>query len=131
MNQWLYSAALTAAVCTAMYLLYCKGPAVSKRIAAILFIFRPGRDADKAALDSCTGWVRHVGSFHESRTYEFTFDAQLSKGNAEVVLLNKKKQPLMKLNQQCPTGKIELDAKNRYYLRWNFKSATGRCELHW
>lgn len=72
-----------------------------------------------------------MGRFRESRTYEFTLEAQLSKGNVEVILLDKKKQQLLKLNRQSPSGKLELDAKNRYYLRWDFKGATGKCELHW
>lgn len=105
--------------------------AVSKSIAAILFVFRRGKDTDRAALDSCTGWVQYMGRFHENRTYEFTFEAQLSKGDVEVILLDKEKQQLMKLNQQFPTERIALDAENRYYLRWEFKGATGKCELHW
>ncbi len=131
MNRWLYFGVLIVAIGMVIYLLYSKGLAVIKSIAAILFVFRTGRDADKATLDSCTGWVKHVGRFQESRTYEFAFDAQLSKGNVEVILLDNKKQQLLKLNQRFPTGKIELDTKNRYYLYWNFKSATGKCELHW
>ncbi len=110
---------------------YLQSIAVSKCIAAILFAFHPGRDADRVTLGSCTGWVRHMGRFSETRTYEFTLDAQLSKGNAEVRLLDAKKEPLMKLNQQSSAGKIDLDAKNRYYLHWEFKSATGKCELRW
>lgn len=105
--------------------------AVSKSIAAILFVFRRGKDTDRAALDSCTGWVQYMGGFHESRTYEFTFDAQLSKGDVEVILLDKEKRRLMKLNQQSPTERIALDAENWYYLRWDFKGATGKCALHW
>ena len=105
--------------------------AVSKSIAAILFVFRPCRDADRVILDSCTGWVRHMGRFSESRTYKFTLDAQLSKGNAEVLLLDAKKKPLMKLNRQSSTGTIALDGKNRYYLYWKFKDAAGKCELRW
>lgn len=131
MNKWLYFAALTVVIGTVIYLLYCKGIAVSRSIAAILFVFRRSRDADRATLDSCTGWLSHVGRFHESRTYQFTFDAQLSKGNAEVILLDEKKQQLMKLNRQSPTGIIDLDAKSRYYLRWEFKNVTGKCELRW
>ena len=110
---------------------YFRSIAISKSIAAILFVFLPGRDADKATLDSCTGWVKHMGRFRESRTYEFTLDTQLSNGDVEVTLLDAKKEPLMKLNQQSPVGKIDLDAKNRYYLYWKFKSATGKCELRW
>ena len=110
---------------------YFRSIAVSKSIAAILFVFRPCRDADRVILDSCTGWVRHMGRFSESRTYKFTLDTQLSKGNAEVLLLGAKKERLMKLNRQSPTGTIDLDAKNRYYLRWKFEDATGKCVLHW
>lgn len=105
--------------------------AISKSIAAILFVFRPGRDADRVTLNSCTGWVKHIGRFSENRTYEFSLDTQLSKGDAEVILFDAKKEQLIKLNRQSPTGKIDLDAKNKYYLRWEFEDATGKCELSW
>lgn len=110
---------------------YFRSVAISKSIVAILFIFRPCRNADKVTLDSCTGWVKHMGRFPESRTYEFALDTQLSKGDVEVILLDAKKEQLMKLNRQFPTGTIDLDTKNRYFLRWKFESATGKCELRW
>ena len=123
--------AFFVAVFTFIYILYCQGFAVLRRTSAIMIVFRRGKNADKATLDSCTGWVKHAGKFCESKTYEFFLDAQLSKGNAEVILLDRKKQLLMKLNPQFPVGKIELDVRNRYYLRWEFKGATGKCELRW
>lgn len=110
---------------------YFRSIAVSKSITATLFVFRPSRDTDRVTLNSCTGWVKHMGRFSESRTYKFTLGTQLSKGDVEVILLSAKKEYLMKLNQQSPTGKIDLDAKNRYSLRWEFKNATGKCELRW
>ena len=112
-----------------VYFLYSRGLAVTKSIAAILFVFRPGRDADRAELNSCSGWVRHMGRFHQGRVYEFSFEAQLSKGEAEVSLLDRDKRPLLKLNRQSPTGTIKLE--ERYYLRWEFQNATGQCELNW
>lgn len=110
---------------------YFRSVAVTKHIVAILFVFRPGRGADRVTMSSCTGWVKHMGGFFESRIYKFTLDAQLSKGEVEVILLDAKKELLMKLDPQSPTGNIELDAKNRYYLRWKFEGATGKCELRW
>ncbi|MCH5280127.1 MAG: hypothetical protein J1E61_01560 [Lachnospiraceae bacterium] len=127
----LLSIAIVVAVFAVIYILYCQGFAVLRRTAAIIFVFRHGKNADRATLDSCTGWVKHVGRFRESKTYEFFFDAQLSKGNVEVILLDRKKQQLMKLNPQSIICKIELDARNRYYLCWEFKDATGKCELRW
>lgn len=123
--------AFSVVVYAFIYILYCQGFAVWRRTSAIIFVFRHGKSADKATLDSCTGWVKHAGRFRESKTYEFFLDAKLSKGNVEVILLDRKKQPLMKLNPQYPTYKIELDVRKKYYLRWEFKSATGKCELHW
>ena len=113
------------------YLLYCRGLAVTKCIAAVLFVFRPGRDADRADLNSCTGWVRHAVRLHQGRAYEFSFKARLSNGSAEVLLLDRKKSPLLHLNGQSPTGTINLEESGRYYLHWEFQNTTGQCELHW
>ncbi len=107
------------------------GIATVKSISAVLFLFQPGKNTDRATLKACTGWVRHMGRFYESRAYTFTLDAELSKGDAEVLLLDQKKQPLLKLSKQLPTQAIDLDGKSRYYLRWEFQNASGKCELRW
>lgn len=102
-----------------------------KCIMATFFAFVHGKNRDKVTVDACTGWVRHMGRFHESRTYCFVLDTQLSKGNVEVLLLDKKKQPIFTFSQQFPAHTIELDGKSRYYLRWEFHSACGKCQLRW
>lgn len=122
---------LTAFVGALICLLYRQGFAVTKRITAVLFVFCPGRQADSASLDSCTGWVRHVGRFWIRRTYEFHLDCHLSVGNVWVTLLDRQKRELLRLNQDNCTGKIELSGNTRYYLRWEFKNATGTCKLRW
>ena len=119
-----------AAICAA-YLLYRQGFAVSKSITAVLFIFRPEKNRDSVSLDSCSGWVKHVGRFRESHTYEFFLDCQLSKGDTEVLLLDKGKRELLRLDPNSPSGNIELDRKSKYYIRWKFRHATGKCELRW
>lgn len=119
-----------AAICAA-YLLYRQGFGVTKCIAALLFVFRPEKNRDRFSLDSCSGWVRHAGRFRENRTYEFTLDCRLSKGDTEVLLLDRNKQELLRLNPASPSGSIELDGKSRYYLHWKFRRATGKCELRW
>lgn len=124
-----YHLIILLALGAVVYLLYRRGLAVTKCIAAVLFVFRPGQDADRAKLNSCTGWVRHMGRFRRGRTYDFSFEAWLSKGEAEVSLLDRDKRPLLKLNRQSPTGTIKLE--ERYYLRWEFQNATGQCELSW
>lgn len=103
----------------------------SKSIRAIVHIFQPGKDAEKVTLKSCTGWVNRIGRFQESRLYRFDFDGQLSKGDVDVILLDRQRQQLLRLNRQSPTGEIRLDGKGKYYLRWEYKNATGKCELRW
>ena len=122
---------ILAAFAALIYLLYRQGFAVTKSIAAVLFVFQPGKHGDRVSLDSCTGWVRHAGRFRESRTYSFRFDCQMSKGDAEVILLDRQKRELMRLNSQKTTGELALNGDARYYLRWEFKSATGKYELLW
>lgn len=110
---------------------YRRGVVVTKSIRAILFVFRPGKSADRVTMDHCTGWISHIGRFYESRVYRFVLDAQLSKGEARVFLLDREKRPVLKLDRQSPAGEAELDRKNRYYLRWECKNATGSCTLGW
>ena len=113
------------------YLLYREGLMVTKSIAAVLFVFRPGKQGDSVSLDSCSGWVRHAGRFRQSGTYRFCLDCRLSKGSAVVTLLDRQKRELLRLNQENPAGEIELNGKARYFLRWEFQHATGNCELRW
>lgn len=131
LSKWPYIVVFFAILGVVIFLLYRQGLAVSKSICAAFFALRPKRNSDQAALDSCSGWVRHTGRFHESRVYQFFLDARLSKGTAQVLLLDKDKRQLLKLNGQLPEGKIELDRKAKYYLHWEFKEATGKCELRW
>ena len=67
-------------------------------------------------MNACTGWVRHVSRFRESGIYEFRFDSQLSNGEAEVLLLDARKQELLRMTQLKPAGTLEVDGKSRYYL---------------
>lgn len=114
-----------------MYLLYRNGFAVTEMVAAVVIIFWPGKTRDRVRTVSCNGWLRHRGRFRESGIYRFTLDDQLTKGEAEVLLLDRDKRELLRLNRYLPTGETELNGKDKYYLRWEFRSATGSCELHW
>lgn len=122
---------LAALIGALIYLLYRNGFAATKCIAAVLFVFRPEKQADSVSLNSCTGWVRHAGRFRQSWTYKFCLDCQLSAGSAEVILLDRQKRELLRLNRDNCTGTIALSGKSRYYLRWEFKNASGTCKLRW
>ena len=122
---------ISTAIGILIYLLHRQGFAVTKSIAAVLFVFQLGKRGGRASLNSCTGWVRHRGRFRESRIMKFCFDCRLSSGDAEVVLLDSQKRELLRLNRHQSTGELKLDGTARYYLQWDFHRATGICELHW
>lgn len=108
---------VSAALGILIYLLYRQSFAVTKSIAAVLFVFRVKKNEGCASLNACTGWVRHRGRFRESRIYEFRFGCQLSGGDAEVILLDSRKQELLRLNRHQCTGELKLDGTARYYLQ--------------
>lgn len=88
MKPWL--GFLILGVCFVVYLLYRRGIVITRSVAAVLFFLRTGKTRDRAALDSCTGWVRHRGRFGETGIYTFTLDFRLSRGDAAVLLLDGK-----------------------------------------
>lgn len=122
-------AAVTAL--SVIYLSYRRGWLITKRTRAVLFCFRPGKARDKVTLNSCSGWVRHAVQFQEKRKYAFTFDGQLSNGTAEAVLLDRQKRVILHLDPTSPKGTAALEPGCRYFIRWSFHSATGKCALHW
>ena len=122
---------ISTAIGILIYLLHRQGFAVTKSIAAVLFVFQPGKRGGRASLNSCTGWVRHRGRFRKSWIMKFCFDCRLSRGDAAVDLLDSQKRELLRLNRHQSTGELKLDGTARYYLQWEFHRATGICELHW
>ncbi|MDE7262740.1 MAG: hypothetical protein K2N78_11885 [Oscillospiraceae bacterium] len=131
MWNWICAPLFLAVLGILIYLLYRQGFVMTKSIAAVLFMLYPGKNGDRATLNSCSGWARHAVRFRESRIYDFAFDCQLTNGDAEVLLLDRDKKQLLRLNRYQPSGRAALDPAGRYYLRWEFKSATGTCNLRW
>lgn len=131
MTTWLCSLIAAAIFGLIGYLLYCRDIAVTRCMRALVFLFRPRRDGDTVTLDACSGWLRHVGRFRESGTYAFTLDAQLSAGDVEVLVLDGAMEQLLKLDRRSPSAEIALDGRKRYYIRWEFRGAAGRCALRW
>lgn len=131
MIKWLLLVLFLIVLYLVIYLLYCSGIAVMKCIAAAEFIFFRGKDADRTSLSSCTGTVRHMCRLCEGGVYEYKLDSELTSGSVELILTDRKKQQVLKLDSNNTVGKAEIDINNRYYLQWKFKKAFGKCELHW
>ena len=109
----LFSVVSVAALLAFLNVGYRQGFLTSKRIAAALFVFRRSENGESATVDSCSGSLRHTVRFPESRSYQFHFHGGLSKGDAEIVISDAKKQPLLRLNRCAPTGVVKLDKKQQ------------------
>ncbi len=82
MSQYWYVSSFAVLLCALVYLLYRRGLVTSKCIKAALFLFRPGRSADKATVDDCTGWVSHAGRFSGGQTYYYLRYAPVKRGGS-------------------------------------------------
>lgn len=110
------------------YFLYINGYMVvaSKRA----FMFLGSKRGKKAMFSSCTGYIKRVVKFKESKIYHVDFNVELEKGEVTLELLDKKKQLIVSLNGN-ESSKIEVESGERYYMILRFKSATGSYEVSW
>lgn len=110
------------------YFLYINGYMVvsSKRS----FMFLGSKRGKKAMFSSCTGYIKRVVKFKESKLYHVDFRLELEKGEVMLELLDARKQVILSLNGS-EGAKIEVESGERYYMILRFKSATGSYEVSW
>ena len=110
------------------YFLYINGYMVvtSKRA----FMFLGSKRGKKAMFSSCTGYIKRVVKFKESKIYHVDFNVELEKGEVTLELLDVKKQLMLSLNGS-EISKIEVKNGQRYYMVLRFKAATGSYEVSW
>lgn len=107
--------------------LYNQGYMIVKSYTAVTFI---GSARGKGArFTSCNGSLKRVIRFQEEGTRTFILDAELSKGDMSVELLNSEKQRIMKLDCVNKSNSVTVERNRKYYLVVNFKTATGRYSL--
>ena len=107
--------------------LYNQGYMVLKSISAVTFI--GATKGNGAKFTSCSGVLKRIVRFKADGTYTFVLDAELSKGNMSVELMDAAKQSIMQLNGSNRSASVTVEKQKKYYLIVNFKSATGRYAL--
>ncbi len=111
------------------YILYQNGYMVTKAIRSIKFI---GTErGKKASFMACTGTLKRIVLFRESRIYRFILYTELEKGSVEVYLLDSAKNVVLKLDQENAEERIMLDGTSKYTLVIRIQEATGYYELEW
>ena len=118
---------LIPAAAAGMWLLYQNGLMVLNSKRALSFV---GSDRGRrASFTACTGTVRRILRFSESKTLRVVFSPVLTKGSVTMELLNSQKQPLLLLDETHLTGSIAVEKGQRYQLVFHFQSATGEYSL--
>lgn len=107
--------------------LYNQGYMVINSKSAVSFI--GSTRGNSARFTSCSGYMKRIVRFKADGTYTFILDADLSKGDMSVELLDSTKQKIMQLNCANRSASITVEKKKKYYLVINFRSATGRYAL--
>ena len=118
---------LIPAAAAGMWLLYRNGLMVVNSKRAVSFI---GSDRGRrASFTACTGTIRRIVRFSQSKNLRMVFSPVLTKGRVAVELLDSRKQSLLRLDEARPTGSIFVEKGQRYHLVFHFQSATGEYSL--
>ena len=119
---------ILALMVAAFYLLYINGYMIINAKRATLFL---GKERGKyARFASCSGYMKRVIRFRESREYVFSFETELEKGEVCVELWKGNKDKILSLTDRG-TQTVRVESKERYYLILRFVSATGSYHVDW
>ena len=114
------------------YFLWVNGYMILNAKRALLFVGSlRGKNKCEVSFSSCSGYVKKVIKFNESREYTFKLDGDISKGSIHVIVENKNKETILDLTPEIKTGMLTVDEKCRYYLMLKFEKADGKIKLQW
>ncbi len=108
-------------------MLYQSGILVLQSKSAVFFV--GSARGTGARFTGCSGYIKRIVRFPEAGTYTYLLDAQLSKGDMSVELLDAGKQKLMELSCARRSASVTVEKKKKYCLVIRFRSATGRYSL--
>lgn len=121
-------AVLLIIILTGLFIfLYNQGYMVVKSTTAVAFI--GSTKGNSARFTACNGNLKRIVRFKANGTYTYVLDADLSKGDISVELLDSAKQKIMQLNCANRRASITVEKKKKYYLIIKFMSASGRYTL--
>ena len=107
--------------------LYNQGYMVLKSTSAVAFV--GSRKGNSARFTSCSGYMKRVIKFKADGILTFLLDAELSKGDMSVELLDPARQRILLLDRTNRRASVTVEKKKKYYLVIHFMSATGRYAL--
>ena len=123
---------ILAAIGVLTYLLYLNGYITIQNKKALMFVGKNGF-IDKhcyAKFSACTGRLKKVIKFKETKEYTFTLDCKLEKGEVKVTLCDPDKNTVFILTPDNTSAVV--DAKyGRYYMEIEIYKAYGSYDISW
>ena len=118
---------ILAAVAVVCWLLYDQGYLIMQSKSAVSFV--GSQRGNSARFTGCSGYIKRIVRFREEGRCTFALDAELSKGDLSVELLDGDKNQLMRLDCANPRADVTVEQKKKYTLVIRFASATGSYTL--
>lgn len=114
------------------YVLYINGYLVFGSKRAKVFVGKNrGTNAYWIQFVECSGKLKRIVKFRKSKEYQFFLNANVAEGTVKIEIWNKEKEVVLSLTPEQPEGSLVADKKNRYYMVYQFESASGAYELTW
>lgn len=115
------------------YILYINGYMIINAKRAVMFMgsMRGKNNSCKAIFSSCDGYIKRVIRFRKSQIYNAIFDCEMTDGTMTVELLDSTRQSILTLDDTRKSGQVFLNKNERYYLVFQFHSASGQYRLKW
>ena len=92
-------------------ILYNSGYMIVKSLSAVTFIGSP--KGTGANFTSCSGYIKRIVRFKESGTLHYYLDADLSRGDIFVEILDSKKQSIAKLTRENNHASISVENRKK------------------
>lgn len=95
MSEFMILAIVFISMLVLFYFLWVNGYMILNAKRALLFVGSlRGKNKCEVSFSSCSGYVKKVIKFNESREYTFKLDGDVSKGSIHVIIENKNKETM-------------------------------------
>ena len=112
-----------------IYVLYSNGFLVMASKKAVMYI---GSKRGKAAkFLSCNGYTKRVIKVRESKSYQFSFDCNLTAGAVWIEIMDTSKNTVLTLDESHRSATADLEKGKRYDLICRFNAASGDYVVDW
>lgn len=117
------------------YILYLNGYGAVNAKSALYYFGTPrfgeNRNRIKGDFKCCNGFIKRVVRLSKSKTYQFSFSSNITKGDVSVEIYGKGKELIAVLNNQHPCACVVTGERTVYRVVTKFQKADGEYQLCW